>query len=196
MKHEPVPQGERAALHALNRVGAAYLDGSVLVPTTDGLRSAAALTPAQSLVGSDGSTARVLRVQKRAVTPTFPAILLRINAGVLGAETVVRVSHGIPILIDHWVCAPLFGIAEALAYAGDFSHAPGVEVDILKEGEIVELDLDRSTLVTVGGLRICLEGSLTLRDERPPLPVPLLDAHETYLLGTLPRVMRWSGPKG
>lgn len=181
---------DRYASTTLARVGAAYLHGEAILPTTGGLVRAGTITPGMQIISVTGQAVTVARVLKRPATAAFPAILMRIAAGVLGAETDVRISHGNALLIDHWVCAPLFGEPRMLAYAADLWPAKGIDVEIITEGDIIQILLDDAALVSVQGLRLCLEDAAPFQTGRPPMLLPVLYPEESQLVGSFGFVMR------
>lgn len=170
-----------------SRVGAAYMSGTTLLPTTEGLRHAIDIEAGQEIICLDGSGAKIVDVQKRVITPAFPEHFLGIPAGLLGAETDLLISPGNITLIDHWACAALFGSRRLLAYALDLSGSNDIERIVKTEGEIVWIGLDRPSLCSVQGA--CLLMGLPAMRHRIYDDLPVLSPEGAAQISGLHSVM-------
>lgn len=198
MTHDTLNRGGAApvSVRPFRLKGATYLTGDMCFATPEGTRAARDLAVGQVLLGVDGGTAQVQRLFKRPVSKTYPAALLRVGSGVLGAEQDVMISHGTPVLVDHWACNPLFGEQRLLAIAADFDPCDDVSPTVIHDGEVVQVEMDRPLLVTLHGLQVLLRPVVRLgSSETPDLTLPLMYPHEAKLVARLRHIMRPRYPR-
>lgn len=185
--HSSIKYDEHYVFSDFPRVGAAYMSGTTLLPTPDGLRSAKDLEVGQDIICLDGTLAKIVDLQKRVITPAFPEPFLGIPSGLLGAESDLLISSGNIVLIEHWACAALFGNRRLLAYALDLFGSNGMEWIVKTEGEIVWIGLDRPSLCSVQGT--CLLMGLPAIRHKAHDDLPVLSPEGAAQISGLQSVM-------